>query len=412
VLVAAALLVPVLASAAAPINAESNGVLTTVLNSFLTAFSAGFTNLLPWAKGLFYTLVGIEIVWAALYWALEGENFVPQLITKVLFIGIFYWLVWNWATVAHEVVSGFVDVGAKAGGVPPTAVPDLQDPSQIINQFWALATPIATYQASLPWYSIGKSMMFGFAYIILAVAIFIIAIQCALTYLEFYIVSVIATVLVPFGVNKHMAFLAERAFGAVIANGVKTAVLAFILASASVVIGSLTPPGASPSYADVFNLDAAVLLIAFIAWHAPGLAASLMGGGPALHAGHVARVGSTTGYLLGRAMSAGRGAETSLTQVRKAAGAIGRTSANSITGVAAVAGRVTGAAQTGAALAAMGGSGPIGQAVGGAGGVGRMATRAAASGIVTPVRTAASQATAALKTAYERGVASGTKEAL
>jgi len=175
-------LAPLVASAQAPINGESNGVLTTVLGAFISTFQNGYANLLPWAQTLFYLLVGIEIVWAALYWSLEGENFVPQLISKVFFIGVFYYLVINWSSLAHQVITGFVQVGAQAGGVASTAVPDLQDPSQLINQFWNLATPIATYQASLPWYSIGKAMMFGFAYLILAAAIFIIAIQCAITY--------------------------------------------------------------------------------------------------------------------------------------------------------------------------------------------------------------------------------------
>lgn len=407
---------PVVASAAAPINAESNGVLTTVLDAFVGTFQHGYANLLPWAQNLFYILVGIELVWAALYWALEGENFIPQLISKVFFIGIFYYLVTNWSTLAHDVVTGFVQVGAQAGGIASTAVPNFQDPSQLINQFWNLATPIATYQASLPWYSISKAMMFGFAYLILAAAIFIIAIQCALTYLEFYLISVVAAILVPFGVNKHLSFLAERAFGAVVANGVKTAVLAFILASAGPIIGSLTPPGAAPSYADVFNLDAAVCLIAFLAWHAPGLAGSLMGGGPTLHAGQAVRVGTATGYLVGRAMAGGGGSrQNSLLQVRTAAAMIGRGVSAGAIGVASASGRVAGAARMGAAAAATGGAGSVGQAAAGASAVGRMATRSAADQVRATragAVNAATRATAALREAYAKGQAAGANDSL
>jgi type IV secretion system protein TrbL len=404
-LTALLVLTPLIASAQAPINAESNGVLTTVLKAFLATFQNGYNNLLPWAQTLFYLLVGIELVWAALYWSLEGENFIPQLISKVFFIGVFYYLVINWSSLAHQVVTGFVQVGAQAGGVAGTAVPDLQDPSQLINQFWNLAAPIATYQASLPWYSIGKAMMFGFAYLILAAAIIVIAIQCALTYLEFYLISVIAAILVPFGVNKHLSFLAERSFGAVISNGVKTAVLAFILASAGPIIASLTPPGAAPSYADVFNLDAAVCLVAFLAWHAPGLAASLMGGGPTLHAGHITRAaGSTAGYLLGSAIAGGSAGRTSIQSVRAAAGAIGR----SAVGVAGAAGQVAGAVRTGATQAATAGSGPIGQTVAGAAAAGRLAGRAAASPLMA-AKDAGRRATAALREAYTRGEAAAVR---
>jgi len=394
--------VPMAANAQAPINAEGSGAMTTVLGAFLAKFSAGYGLLMPWAITLFYILAGIEIVWASLYWALEGENFIPQLITKTFFIGAFYFLVTNWQSLVNTVVTGFVQVGAQAGGAGAGGVPDLQDPSQLINQFWNLAAPIAAYQAALPWYSLAKAVMFGIAYLILAAAIIIIAIQCALTYLEFYLVSVIATVLVPFGVNKHLSFLAERAFGAVIANGVKTAVLAFILTSAVPILASLTPPSASPSYADVFNLDAAVCFIAFLAWHAPGLAASLMGGGPSLHAGHVARAGSATGYLLGRALASGKTGETSVEQVRKAAGAIGR----GTVGVVNAAGQVAGAVKGGAGAAATAGSGPIGRAAAGAAAAGRLAGRRAA-GPLASAADAAKRATAALAEAYRRGEAAG-----
>jgi len=400
---AAALLVPVLANAA-PITGTSQGVLTNLLNAFLGPFQSGFANLMPWAQWIWYTLAAIELVWAALYWALEGENFLPQLISKILFIGVFFWLITNWSTVAHDIITGFVDVGAKAGGAADgTAVADLRDPSQIVSDFWNLAQPVATYQASIPWYSLGKSMMFGFAYLILIASVFIIAIQAALTYLEFYLIAVLATVLIPFGINRHTAFLSERAFGAVIANGVKTAVLAFILAVAHTVITEITPPGAAPSYADVFNLDAAVVLIAFLAWHAPGLAASLMGGGPALHAGHIARMGGTAGYLLGRSLARGDPEKTSIQQVRKAAGAIGR-------GSAITAGRISGAVQAGAAVAAVGGSGQAGQALGSARAVGRMA--ALGTWNTATFKGARSQATAALKAAYERGQAGGVQSVL
>ena len=50
-----------------------------------------------------------------------------------------------------------------------------------------------------------------------------------ITVLEFYIGAVLALILVPFGVNRHTAFMAERAFGLVIAFGTKLMVLGFII---------------------------------------------------------------------------------------------------------------------------------------------------------------------------------------
>ncbi len=247
-------------------------------------------------------------------------------------IGAFTYLVLNWSTLCKTVMDGFISVGAMAGTGSGTGsnVPDLRDPTQVLNVFWTLAQPIADYSSSLGITDIGKIVLIGFGYIILAAAIFIIAIQCALTYLEFYVVAVVATVLVPFGVNKHLSFLAERSFGAVISHGIKLAVLSFILTAAAPILQNVMPPGSATNpitYDLVFNLDAAALLIAFLAWHAPSIAAGLFGGGPALHAGAAARLGATSAFLMGRMLGSGGyaagGGRSSLGQIKSAAGAIG-----------------------------------------------------------------------------------------
>ena len=67
--------------------------------------------------------------------------------------------------------------------------------------------------------------MYGWAFIFTLVAFFMLAIQVFITYLEFYLVAALSLVLVPFGVFKHTAFIAERAFGSVVSFGVKLMVL-------------------------------------------------------------------------------------------------------------------------------------------------------------------------------------------
>jgi type IV secretion system protein TrbL len=411
----ALLLIPIVASAQA--IPETPNILTNIMNNFLGVFSGGFVRLLPWAKTLMIILATIEIVWAALYWAMEGENFLPQLLQKIMVIGITGWLVLTWPALCKTVMDGFIGAGAMAGnGAGGAAVPDLRDPSQVLNVFWTLAQPIADYTSTLGIMDIGKIILVGFGYIILAVAIFIIAIQCALTYLEFYVVAVLATVLVPFGINKHMSFLAEKSFGAVISHGIKLAVLSFILTAAAPVLQNiLTPGGANAiTYNLIFNLDAAALLIAFLAWHGPSIAAGLFGGGPALHAGAVARAGGSGAFMLGRMLgsASGRGAggTGSIGQVRKAAGAIGSgvgTAALALTGAG---GAVAGAARGGAALAGVAGAGRAGQAAAGVVGVARMASGAAvnagrstATAAVSPVK----RATSALKASWQSGQVAG-----
>lgn len=416
-LVALSLLVPAVATAQT--IPETPGILTTIMNQFLGQFSAGYGHLLPWATRFLFLVSAIEIIWAALYWALEGENFLPQLLQKVMLIGAFAFLVLNWQSLVNTVATGFVSAGALAGGLTGgAAVPDLRDPSQVLNQFWRLAQPISDYTSSLGMFDAGKLILVGFGYIILAIAIFIIAIQCALTYLEFYLVTVIATVLVPFGVNKHLSFLAERSFGAVISHGVKLAVLSFILTAAAGVLSNIaTPTAAGVTYALVFNLDAAALLIAFLAWQAPNIAAGLFNGSPSLHAGQITRSLGVTAFTLAHlsgARSGGAVQTSSIQQIAAAARATGRGISSSVQGLTRTSGAVVGAARGGAAVATLAGGGRV-AAIGGAlAGVNRLGLAVGGELVgraAGALSTRAHAATAALRQSWESGQVVGYQRA-
>lgn len=393
------------------------GILTTIMNQFLGQFAAGYGNLLPWATRFLFLISAIEIIWAALYWALEGENFLPQLLQKTMLIGVFAFLVLNWQSLINSIANGFISTGALAGGVGAgAAVPDLRDPSQVLNQFWRLAQPISDYTSSLGMFDIGKIILVGLGYVILAVAIFIIAIQCALTYLEFYLVTVIATVLVPFGVNKHLAFLAERSFGAVVSHGVKLAVLSFILTAAAGVLTNIATPAAGGiTYALVFNLDAAALLIAFLAWHAPNVAAGLFSGSPSLQAAHATRaVGAALAFGRIAGGSRAAGAPSSLGQLAAAARGTGQGVSVGARGVAAGTGALIGAARGGAAAATLAGGGPLAALGGAAAGVARLGAGAAgelAARAGARVLSGAEGATQALRQSWQSGRAIGYRRA-
>jgi type IV secretion system protein TrbL len=116
---------------------------------------------------------------------------------------------------------------------------------------------------------------------------FIIGIQIFITYLEFYVVATLALILIPFGVNKHTAFLGEKAIGAVLSFGIKLMVLAFIASIAVPLVKTWSLP-TDPSNEQIFCLLLGSLAITFLAWHAPGVAAGLLSGSPSLTGGSAA----------------------------------------------------------------------------------------------------------------------------
>src|SRR6202051_2907652 len=219
------------------------GILTTLPHELLGVFSAGPGHLASTASRLLFLLAAIELTLAGLWWALKGENIAIGLLQKTLLVGLFGFFVTNWPTLINAVLDGFIWSGFTAAGSSPAAgLSVVKDPSTIIDQAFVVTQPIANKINALSWYDMGSLFMYGWAYIFTILAFFLLAIQIFITYLEFYLVAALSLVLVPFGVMKHTAFIAERAFGSVISFGVKLMVLSFIIAAAQPVLASISLP--------------------------------------------------------------------------------------------------------------------------------------------------------------------------
>jgi type IV secretion system protein TrbL len=193
---------------------------------------------------------------------------------------------------------------------------------------------------------------------------------------------------VPFGVFKHTAFIAERAFGSVVSFGVKLMVLSFIIAAVQPVLAQITLP-AEPTWQQAYMVLLASMAIAFLSWHAPGIAAGMISGGPSLTAG------SAAGFVASSALGALAGAAAASTAARStAAGTLSATRA-AATGL----GTVRMGAQLGAASAQLGGAGVLEQAAAGVSGAGSALVRSTAEAGFRPIRAVGTS----IAEAYKRG---------
>jgi len=350
------------------------GILTSLLNAFVGVFAAGPGLLAPTAARVLFLISGIELTLAGLWWALKGENILVGLLQKTLLIGLFAFFVLNWPTFLNAVLNGFIWVGFQAGGTSTVAgLALIKNPSGIINQAMQITFPVSQELSSFSLVSIGSIVMFGWAYILTLLAFFFLALQVFVTYLEFYIVAALTLVLVPFGVFRHTAFIAERALGTVVSFGVKLMVLSFIIAAAAPVLSNITVAPV-PTLTQAYSVLLGALAIAYLAWHAPAIAGGMISGGPSLTAGSAAGfVAASTLAALGSAAatsaSVRAGASAGMSATRAAAGAAGTVRAGSAIGVA------------GAQIA---GAGAVGQTVAGVQGAGVAVARSVASAAGAP----------------------------
>jgi type IV secretion system protein TrbL len=302
-----------------------SGILTTLLNTFEESFTGGYSKIYPDALRLLSILAVLEVAVAAIWWALCDENALVEFLKKIMRIGFFIFVVANYQSLVSSILDGFVTTGLKAGG--SSSVSLIKDPSAIVRFGLTVTGPIFAHSAN---YGVVKAvtniadlLVTSIAALLIILAFFALAIQVFITYLEFFIISVLGLILVPFGTCRYTAFLAEKVFGAIISFGVRLMVLAFILAAATPTLSSLSPPP-DPNIQQVLLLLLTALTIAGLAWHAPAVAAGLISGSPTLTAGTVAGTGVSAGAALVSATMAARGGAATIVSATRAASAFGK----------------------------------------------------------------------------------------
>lgn len=295
-------------------------IFDSLLYQFETIFSAGVPAIKALITATFWSLATIDVALAYLM-NLEDGDHIKITIQKCLKIGMWLFLINNWGSLCTAVKDSLIAAGTAVG--TGASLDEMMHPSQIVTLGITKLSPIITYIQKFT----GMDVLYNLPMIATCIigyfcgclAFIIVGIQVFITYVEFYLVCALFTVFVPFGVTKWTSFLAEKAMGGVIAYGVKLMVMACILGIITPIITAWTSTPLTPDNAltCIIGMAAAPLLLAFLSWHSPALAASAMTGGPSLSAGSLMQTAVGAGIA-----AAGAGALAS-GGVSKAASALG-----------------------------------------------------------------------------------------
>jgi type IV secretion system protein TrbL len=296
------------------------GILTQLLNDFRNVFTAGAGLINGDANVLLGLLVMNDFLLAVLL-NLSDADHIQLLIKKTLKYGFFIWLVLNYSALVNALLESFTMIGLKAGGGGISKAL-ISNPSSLAEYGTYITKPIFDHIAGFTGmdalYNLGDiitNLVMGF---LIIACFFIVGIQIFLTYLEFYIIGCLALILIPFGANKHTAFLGEKAVGAVFSFGIKLMVLSFVASAAIPLIRTWTLP-VDPTLDQMLYTLLGSAAIAFLAGHAPGVAAGLLTGSPSLSVGDVARTAFAGGM---GAVMAGRGVINAAGGMARGTGAV------------------------------------------------------------------------------------------
>lgn len=138
-------------------------------------------------------------------------------------------------------------------------------------------------------------MVLLFAWALVIVAFFILAVQMFVCILEFKLTSLAGFILVPFALWSRTSFLAERVLGNVVSSGIKVMVLAVIVGIGSNFFTEFTDAlqGQEPDIGQAMSLVLASLSLFGLGIFGPAIASGLVSGTPQLGAG--AALGTAVG---------------------------------------------------------------------------------------------------------------------
>ncbi|MEL6318299.1 MAG: P-type conjugative transfer protein TrbL [Pseudomonadota bacterium] len=348
------------------------GVIDRFLEVFASYIDSGFGLLGGDVAFLATTLIVIDVTLAALFWAWgTDDDIIGRLVKKTLFVGVFAYIIGNWNTLARIVFESFAGLGLVATG-GAIGAGELLQPGRVAAVGLEAGRPIlASVSDLLGFVSFFENFIqiaiLMFAWIVVLLSFFILAIQLFVTLIEFKLATLAGFILVPFGLFNKTAFMAERVLGLVISSGVKVLVLAVIVGIGSTIFGEFTAGfTGEPTIEDAMSVVLGALAVLALGIFGPGIANGIVSGGPQLGAGAAIGTGLAAGATVVGGAAAGRLALGAGASVAR--------------GGASVAGGASTAYRLGAASGATG----AGKVAGGLASVGQ----AGASAAVSPLRRA------------------------
>ena len=297
------------------------------MQTFIRYIDSGFGLLGPDVAFLTTTLIVIDVTLAGLFWSMGGEqDVIGRFLKKILYVGAFAFILGNFSNLADIIFRSFAAAGLTAGGGAISA-DDLLKPGRLAGTGFEAAWPLLEQVSEL----MGFTTFFDnflaiavllFAWAIVILAFFILAVQLFVTIIEFKLTALAGFILVPFALWNRTSFLAERVLGSVVSSGIKVMVLAVIVGIGSGFFADFTSAlqGQEPDVGQAMSLMLAALTLFGLGIFGPGIASGLVAGAPQLGAG--AALGATAGAVGATALAGGAAVGTTRVAGGAALGAI------------------------------------------------------------------------------------------
>jgi type IV secretion system protein TrbL len=258
-----------------------HNILTNILTAFVQNATMGYAYIAPDALKLLRYIITFNVVLFGTAMALGKSNLTSEAIKKLFLIAIYVWLVQNVHVCANIIIKNFAAAGVTAGG-NAISLAEIFDPSAIVGMGFDATRPI--FDSGVTVLKPHIMFMKGITGLLTLICFFYIAWQLFLSILEFYIISVVSVILIPFGLFKPLSFLSDKSIAAIFALAIRFMIVAFIISLSYKTLQTMRIPD-DHTFTDALNMFLVAGTIAYLCKSAPQLAAVYFGGGGGLSGG-------------------------------------------------------------------------------------------------------------------------------
>lgn len=297
--------------AAAPAFAQQGAVLTTLENQVVTAAKGWETTIMNAARSLFWILAGIEIGIAAVWLAINAASldaWFAELVRRIMFIGLFAFILNGGSAFAKAVVDSLYQIGAGGGSASPANIFDagIRVASKMSEQAkFGLFEDNALAIAAV------------FAMVVVVVSFSLVAAIFVAVMVEMYVGLLAGMIMLGLGGSSYTKDFAVRYLVYAFSVGMKLMALVMIAKIGSDILLGLAdaPTATSDQFITTLAIAGISVVVFVIAMYVPPIiqgvvqGASVGGGMEAIRHGAQAATFAAGGAFLG-ANAASKGAQT------------------------------------------------------------------------------------------------------
>lgn len=292
--------------------------LTDVMEMFVDKLKVLPQNLENHALKLLMVLTILDITYQV--FNVEEIDWTKWLVRKVMKVGLLMWIIKEWDWLLGEIVAGFIKIGEIGFGGKIQDCAYIDNPSKLISKANKAGDAILEATSMISPRTWANLILWAF----LMVGFFFIAFSIIIIWIEFYMLTGIGIMFIPFGTLKVGENYFLNVCKLVVGSGIKLCVLNTMILLIEPIIEKLTVTKNIGTYGFCYVITV-VMILAYMTLKIPDMAAAFLSGTPGMNAAAaistgMAAVGLTLGGIKsavgavdatkGGVMGAKKGAET------------------------------------------------------------------------------------------------------